>query len=348
MEHDNGAVIVGAFLAVCIITLLVAKIVESVSKFNRRTKYITYELAGACDNDEYRYWHRALRCHYLRLIPFVSRRNVSRLYNLLYYKPKHMKEEERVDILPHILAPSLVGLCLCMVCLCGISWAWFTSNSSTGTAKIQSATYTVSVTAKQGETVIEPTVENGITTVTFDTAGNYTVTITPTGTATTGYCSVQIGENTYYTEQITADFTFKVNAAAGTEITITPKWGSCADTVRTEANKIISGGTVTVSNPAPADTTTPETTTPSGQTDESQSTEPATTPGTAEAGNDNPTSTEQPEETTTSETTPPSGQADESQSTEHATTPGTAEAGSDNPTSTEQPEEATIPPETTE
>ncbi len=353
MEHDNGAVIVGAFLAVCIITLLVAKIVESVSKFNRRTKYITYELAGACDNDEYRYWRRELRCHYLHLIPFVSRRNVGRLYNLLYHKPKHLKKEERVDILPHILAPSLVGLCLCMVCLSGISWAWFTSSTFTGAAAITTPTYTISYKVGDGDAAIIS--EKIVYTMTADRC---TITLTANGTdGATGYCSVQIGENTYYTEQIKAvgDFTFTVNAATGTEITLTPKWGSCADTVRTEANKIVSGGNVTAIIPAPADNSLPIS--EYSDTDQQQEESPAqasVTPSKAE--------TQQPEtttpitesttaDTTTPETTTPSGQTEEpitTPSTEPVTTPDIAETGSDNSTSTEQPEEATIPPETTE
>lgn len=68
-------------------------------------------------------------------------------------------------------------------------------------------------------------------------------------TGATGYCGIAVGENTYYTEQITAvgTFSFTVKAPVGTKITLIPKWGSCA--VRTDTNKIADDGTITVTVP---------------------------------------------------------------------------------------------------
>lgn len=45
------------------------------------------------------------------------------------------------DGLLHLLALSAVGLCACLICLCGVSWAWFTASTSTGTTQIQSSSY---------------------------------------------------------------------------------------------------------------------------------------------------------------------------------------------------------------
>lgn len=62
------------------------------------------------------------------------------------------------------------------------------------------------------------------------TADTTLITLKATGTAgATGYCSIKIGDETYYTEQIFVNgsaFTFTVNAAAGTQITLIPKWGT--------------------------------------------------------------------------------------------------------------------------
>ncbi len=160
-----------------------------------------------------------------------------RLFQRAFCNTKH-RENTAGDLdIYRILAPSMLAICLCTLCLCGTSWAWFTASTSTGAAAIRTPTYTISCKVGDGDAAVIS--ENVVYTMTADSC---TITLTANGTdGATGYCSVQIGENTYYTEQIKAvgDFTFTVNAAAGTEITLTPKWGSCA--VRTDANKIVSG-----------------------------------------------------------------------------------------------------------
>ncbi len=52
--------------------------------------------------------------------------------------------------------------------------------------------------------------------------------IKATGNATTGYCKIRIGEDTYYTEQINRDETLSLTvvAAKGTVIKFEPHWGS--------------------------------------------------------------------------------------------------------------------------
>lgn len=43
---------------------------------------------------------------------------------------KRMQKEKHSDNIVHILAPSVLGLCICAVCLCGMSWAWFTASTA--------------------------------------------------------------------------------------------------------------------------------------------------------------------------------------------------------------------------
>ena len=149
-----------------------------------------------------------------------------RLFTRVGYRPKRIETKEQSDGLLHLLALSAVGLCACLICLCGVSWAWFTATASSGTAVIQAATYTVDVSAGENEPVkIAP--ESGTTTVTFTAAGEYTITLTPTGTAQNGYCKISYAEGDYYTGQLTTDkLHFTVNADADSKLTVTPQWGS--------------------------------------------------------------------------------------------------------------------------
>lgn len=127
-----------------------------------------------------------------------------------------------------LLAPSVAGLLACVVCLCATSWAWFSASVTAAATTIRTASYTVSVTVRQGETPVEVAEEAGVYSVKFLTDGEYTVTLAPTpeSTATTGYCLVKYNETLYYTGQLTTgSLSFTVTAAAETTLTITPTWG---------------------------------------------------------------------------------------------------------------------------
>lgn len=154
------------------------------------------------------------------------------------------------DGLARILAPSVLAICVCTLCLCGTTWAWFTATASSGTAVIQAATYTVNVSADKNENV-EITPESGTTTVTFTAVGEYTITLTPTGTAQNGYCKISYADADYYTEQFTsAVFRFTVNADENSKLTITPQWGTYSGTPNLSSGSIIGNTTGTTGNPA--------------------------------------------------------------------------------------------------
>ncbi len=226
METENGAVILLIVLTVSAFLLLAIKFAEFIARFNRETKYIIMEINLATDSDEYRYWRRELRCHYLCLIPFVTERNMPKIYNFFFHRPKHAKIEDRSDGIFHILAPSLIGICLCAVFLCGASWAWFTAGTTAVTTEIQSSSYKLLYQVNEDTDTTELAEAGTAYTL---TANVCVIKLKATGTAgATGYCRVKVGNETYYTEQIFVDdtFTFTVNAAAGTQITLTPKWGT--------------------------------------------------------------------------------------------------------------------------
>ena len=161
------------------------------------------------------------------------------------------------DGLARILAPSVLAICVCTLCLCGVSWAWFTATTSTGTTVIQAANYTVDVSADKNENVKIAT-ESGTTTVTFTAAGEYTITLTPSGTAQNGYCKISYAEGDYYTGQIpTGELHFKVNAEADSVLTVTPQWGSYSGTPNLSSGDTIGNttGNTQQENPVAAATT---------------------------------------------------------------------------------------------
>lgn len=312
MDNDSGALILLIVLIVSAFLLIVLKLAQFVNNFSREKQYLLTEMHRAADYNEYRYWRRELRCLYLSLIPFVTERNVMKVYPVFFHRAKHATKEKRSDGLMHILAPSMLAICICAICLCGASWAWFTASTSTGTTAIQSSSYKLfyqigSHTAELAE----------VKTVTVPENGSCKITLSATGTAgATGYCSITVGSETYYTEQIFVDgtFSFTVNAAAGTEITLTPKWGTYSHaatlhngdvipaTGSQQSNTQTPDNTVTTepsTEPAPTTPTAP--TTPSSTPAESATTAPEPSATAPAATQPEPTDTEPtpaPEDTT--------------------------------------------------
>ena len=144
MDNDSGALILLIVLIVSAFLLIVLKLAQFSNHFSREKQYLLTEMHRAADYNEYRYWRRELRCLYLCLIPFVTERNVMRVYPVFFHRAKHATKEKRSDGLMHILAPSMLAICICAICLCGASWAWFTASTSTGTTAIQSSSYKLS------------------------------------------------------------------------------------------------------------------------------------------------------------------------------------------------------------
>ena len=308
MDNDSGALILLIVLIVSAFLLILIRFAKFINVFGREKQYLLNEMHRAADYNEYCYWRRELRCLYLCLIPFVTERNVMRVYPVFFHRAKHATKEKRSDGLMHILAPSMLAICICAICLCGASWAWFTASTSTGTTQIQSSSYKLLYQVGEDATATELAEAK---TVTVPGSGSCTITLSATGTAgATGYCRINIGDETYYTGQIFVPdaFTFTVNAAAGTNIILTPKWGTYSHTATIQDNGEIAAtgsqqsntqepNSIVTTEPTPPPTPT-TLTTPSSSPAESETTTPelsATAPA--------PT---QPESTTDTEPTPAS------------------------------------------
>lgn len=176
---------------------------------------------------------------------------------------KRMQKEKHSDNIVHILAPSVLGLCICAVCLCGMSWAWFTASTAASATTIRSATLQIE-DVKLGEKKLTSD-GNGRYTITQKlTENSYTLSFkaTDSSTATKGFCkiSIKIGdsaETSYYTEDIADKIahtvTITVNNISNEDVTITvePIWGSLPEGIKPNGSISIQGtGDQTQSNAA--------------------------------------------------------------------------------------------------
>lgn len=207
-----------------------------------------------------------------------------RLFTRAGYRPKRIETKKQSDGLLHLLTISTVGLCACLICLCGVSWAWFTATTSTGTAVIQSSSYKLAYQVN-GAAATDFTEKAQIT---VPEGGQCSITLSATGTAgAAGYCSVQVGDETsyHYTKPIlvgddASAFTFTVYAAEGTKIILTPKWGSYSGSADLNSGDTI-GNTTGNTQETPmnaASTTEPATTTTSAAPGRSPEESEAPTP----------------------------------------------------------------------
>ena len=290
MENDNAVIVLGIFLGVCLAAMLIVKIVIFLREFNDVVGYLTGEMRRAGDDDEYRYWRRELRCHYLCLIPFVNEKNVMRVYKKVFYKPKHNTPVKRTDGIFLVLAPSVIGIAVCALCLCGTSWAWFTSTTSAGTNTIKSATFQISDVQLTGSAVTEVTIgDDGKYTTELEANGTYTLSFKAAAdnTFSKGYCCITVckddetaGTN-YYTNNIGNEnpYTFKVVNNESTSITvkIQPFWGDVAKQLPGETT-IASGKTITVGTAGSSGSNGLSNSNASTKQNTSETTEQTTTP----------------------------------------------------------------------
>ena len=150
---------------------------------------------------------------------------------------KRMQKEKHSDNIVHILAPSVLGLCICAVCLCGMSWAWFTASTAASATTIRSATLQIE-DVKLGDKDLTSDGNGGYTITEQLTEGSYTLRFkaTENSTATKGFCkiSIKIGdsaETSYDTVDIadknahTVTITVNNNSNENITITVEPIWG---------------------------------------------------------------------------------------------------------------------------
>ena len=275
MENDSTTAVLFILLAVIVIFLAVSKLAEFFSRFNRDIRYITAEMGRADDEGTYRHWHKELRCRYLCLLPFVTERNVVRVYRFFFKRGEVAQEKHHSDGIGHILAPSLIALCLCAVCLCGMSWAWFSAGVDSSTAPIQSASFRaeVEITDSDGVTTALSPDENGKCSTAVSAGKTYTLTMkrAADSTSSKGYCHIVLtaaGETAgtpYFTNTVDTAYTVTVVSEKDATLSVEPIWGDISlrmPNVQPIANGLsVTSGTIGQDTALPDETTTATTAT---------------------------------------------------------------------------------------
>lgn len=130
------------------------------------------------------------------------------------------------------IVTSFIAIVLCIVVLCSASWAWFNDGSASSSNQIRSGNCTVSVVISADGTEIA-NLTNETQTVTFQSGKTYQIQITSTGTASSSYCKLKVGDTTYYTEQISTaapknTCAFTLSFTQNTEAELATGWGTAA------------------------------------------------------------------------------------------------------------------------
>ena len=158
-------------------------------------------------------------------------RQIKTWFSRLFYVPRYEKMTDHS--LSRILLSSVMGIVLCILCLAGLTWAWFSDSVSSQSPAITAADYDVQIQVTKSGVELQPSEPGNYTLAAGSNADrSYTVTIRALGTASTGYCTVQFGEETYHTVQLYPNgdaITFTVTATVASPLTITPQWGTYAN-----------------------------------------------------------------------------------------------------------------------
>lgn len=155
---------------------------------------------------------------------------MKRLYEEYLHVPEEGKVREKVFI------GRIVVAIVCMVCCLSAmgfsAYAYFTSSITSGSNIIQAATYGVEVTiAPSVGAAIEANTDNSLLYENIG-SGTYVVTLKATGTATTGYCKIEITGSektvTLFTQQMAPkeNMSFTLVLNGGANIIVTPQWGT--------------------------------------------------------------------------------------------------------------------------
>ena len=117
------------------------------------------------------------------------------------HSPVNKTKKKESSLYVSAMSSVILVMC-CLMCFVSVSWAWFTSTASVTTEQIVSATYTVDylVYEKGDETkVVTPDESGGYT---LDPSKIYTVKLTPSGNASTGYVKFTADGEDYTTIQL--------------------------------------------------------------------------------------------------------------------------------------------------
>ena len=150
-----------------------------------------------------------------------------------------------------LLLISVLSILVCIVCLCSATWAWFSAGTSSAGNTISSGKFALDVEVEDSTSVAVDLTETdgGIFACTLgdaDTTYTVTVQMSADSTATKGFCTVKVGDDSYYTASInetTASLTFYIKPTeANMTVTFVSVWGLPSATDLIEPNETLTIG----------------------------------------------------------------------------------------------------------
>ena len=237
---------------------------------------------------------------------------MKRIYEEYLHVPEDGKLKEKVFIMR--IAVAIVCVVCCLSAMGFSAYAYFTSSITSSANTIKAASYSADAEITKDGSPVTAEADNPLDYL-LENAGTYQVTLKATGTATTGYCKIEVtqggtGEEqpekmaTIFTTQMAPGdqmiFTLVVNTAV--QVVITPQWGTYSN-----RDIVISDGMTQEILFATESSTTSTDTTTNASVPEQQS-EPAaqnpgeTSTGTSEDTTGTPTETSTDTQTSSTET----------------------------------------------
>ncbi len=230
--------------------LLILCLIKYSLDYSSHIRYVKMELHRATSSRSRKHWKKELSALRWSILPGLTPERVKAIRRFFNGGKHSKKPEPQEDVIKALLLPSFLGIGLCAICLAGSTFAWFTGTQSSGTSVILAADYNVSVTVlrKAGGSALSPDGDRYVL-----SQGVYTVTLTATGTAETGYCSVDL-TTTVAGRSVTLpskdihtapikpgeSLSFVLDITQPVTVKITPRWGISS---RDKDDKIYGGET---------------------------------------------------------------------------------------------------------
>ena len=145
----------------------------------------------------------------------MKKRALEKFYQDFFYVSKDTKVPDKV--FRSRMTFSLLTILACVTVMMSSAFALFFADITTDVSTLKGAYYSVTVDNAANGTYICPLIYED----------KHIFEIKAEGTATTGYCKIQVDEQVYYTDQIPpgGGLFLIVKAAEDTVITFTPQWG---------------------------------------------------------------------------------------------------------------------------
>lgn len=173
------------------------------------------------------------------------------LFSRILYIPKHA-EAEKSDKFISIIMPSIVGMVVCMACLFGLTWAWFTSTTTSKTVSMVSSKFVCTAEISLDEEDVTPVPDgDGAYSLELTADKDYTVKVTVSDdTNGNGYLMIVSPNkaNTYYAGPLNSkysgeqSFTVVIRPTVSGTYTFAPRWGTHKDGYNIQGNLLDDDG----------------------------------------------------------------------------------------------------------